>query len=116
MRIRDDLQQTYRDIYTSEVLAALEALAPFNARRRQLMAERIGRRQRRMAKREPIGFLDPDAVIGGTDLLVGDARKAADKLGWKAQTTFKALVGRMVDHDLELARRNAAATETVTGG
>jgi GDPmannose 4,6-dehydratase len=50
------------------------------------------------------------------DLLVGDPGKAKAKLGWEAKTTFKALVGRMVDHDLELARRDAAATETVTGG
>lgn len=39
------------------------------------------------------------------DLLVGDASKARDKLGWQALTSFEELVTRMVDHDLESARR-----------
>ena len=39
------------------------------------------------------------------DFLLGDATKAHEKLGWRPRVTFKELVRRMVDHDLELARR-----------
>ncbi len=34
------------------------------------------------------------------DLLVGDARKAKEKLGWEPKTTFKGLVRLMVDADM----------------
>lgn len=36
------------------------------------------------------------------DLLIGDATKAEQKLGWKPKTTFKGLVELMVDADIEL--------------
>jgi GDPmannose 4,6-dehydratase len=36
------------------------------------------------------------------DLLVGDAGKAHDELGWKPDVSFESLVAMMVDHDLEL--------------
>ena len=42
------------------------------------------------------------------DLLIGDASKAREKLGWKAKTTFRALVKEMVAADLEIARREIA--------
>jgi GDPmannose 4,6-dehydratase len=42
------------------------------------------------------------------DLLVGDASKAHEKLGWKPQTSLADLVKQMVDGDLEIARREAA--------
>jgi GDPmannose 4,6-dehydratase len=35
------------------------------------------------------------------DLLVGDASKAREILGWKPKVTFKELVKKMVDHDLK---------------
>ena len=38
------------------------------------------------------------------DLLVGDASKAREKLGWQPRTTFKELVRLMVDADMELLR------------
>jgi len=41
------------------------------------------------------------------DLLLGDATKARTRLGWQPRTSFDQLVGMMVDHDLELARREA---------
>jgi GDPmannose 4,6-dehydratase len=41
------------------------------------------------------------------DNLQGDATKARTKLGWKPKTDFKALVRMMVDHDMELAAREA---------
>jgi GDPmannose 4,6-dehydratase len=43
------------------------------------------------------------------DLLLGDASKARNKLGWEPKVTFPELVKLMVDHDLELARREHAA-------
>ncbi len=39
------------------------------------------------------------------DLLVGDASKASEKLGWEPRTKFTDLVNLMVDADLKLARR-----------
>ncbi|MFC1551719.1 GDP-mannose 4,6-dehydratase [Candidatus Latescibacterota bacterium] len=41
------------------------------------------------------------------DCLNGNAKKANEKLGWKPKTSFKKLVRIMVDHDLELARKEA---------
>ena len=42
------------------------------------------------------------------DLLIGDASKARDKLGWTPKTTFAQLVREMVAGDLDIARREAA--------
>jgi len=39
------------------------------------------------------------------DLLLGDASKAKQALGWKAETNFTELARLMVEHDLELAKR-----------
>ena len=39
------------------------------------------------------------------DLLLGDCRKATEKLGWTASTSLAQLAQLMVDHDLELARQ-----------
>ena len=74
MQIRDHLAQNYADIYTPEVLAALAFMAGFNGEQEQLMTERIERRNARIRARRPIGFLDPDARIPGTDIRVQDAR------------------------------------------
>ncbi|CCH27397.1 GDP-mannose 4,6-dehydratase [Actinosynnema sp. NPDC047251] len=41
------------------------------------------------------------------DLLVGDASKAHEKLGWKPEVEFAELVAMMVDHDLEVEARKA---------
>ena len=43
------------------------------------------------------------------ELLLGDATKAREKLGWKPKVTFDALVKRMVDSDVELAAREKRA-------
>jgi GDPmannose 4,6-dehydratase len=43
------------------------------------------------------------------DVLLGDPTKARDVLGWKPEVDFKGLVTMMVDHDLELARREKFA-------
>ncbi len=41
------------------------------------------------------------------DLLLGDASKANERLGWKATTSLEELARLMVENDLELARREA---------
>jgi len=41
------------------------------------------------------------------DTLLGDASKAREKLGWRAETSFESLVEEMVTADLETARRDA---------
>lgn len=41
------------------------------------------------------------------NLLMGDATKAKDMLGWRPKTTFDELVQLMIDSDSELARREA---------
>jgi len=43
------------------------------------------------------------------DLLIGDASRAHDRLGWKPQVDFRTLIEMMVDADLASERRQAAA-------
>jgi GDPmannose 4,6-dehydratase len=45
-------------------------------------------------------YLRPTEV----DLLLGDASKAREKLGWKPRTTFRELVALMVEYDWSIAR------------
>lgn len=45
------------------------------------------------------------------ETLLGDPAKAREKLGWKPEVTFEALVTDMVVADLELARRDATMTK-----
>lgn len=74
LEIRGTLETDYADVLTPAALAALEHLAPFDRDRKALMDARIARRRERAAKRQRIGFLDPDSVIGRTRITVGDAR------------------------------------------
>ncbi len=50
-------------------------------------------------------FLRPAEV----DLLVGDPKKAQEKLGWKPKVSFEELVRMMVDSDLKLIQENPKA-------
>jgi GDPmannose 4,6-dehydratase len=43
------------------------------------------------------------------DVLLGDATKARKELGWRAEVDFPGLVKMMVEHDLELAKREKFA-------
>ncbi len=52
-------------------------------------------------------YLRPTEV----DLLLGDASKAREKLGWKPQVTFKQLVAMMVEADLEEASQERTLTD-----
>ena len=47
------------------------------------------------------------------DLLLGDASKAKEKLGWEATTDLEGLARIMTQHDLELAQREAHAKSFV---
>lgn len=72
--IRPSALEGYADVYTPDAVAALEALAPLDARREELMTGRIQRRRARAERREHLTFLPEDAVIEGTDITVADAR------------------------------------------
>jgi malate synthase len=74
LEARATVMRDYADLFSAEALAALNALAPLDARRVQLMRARNERRARRARERAQIAFLEPDATIGGTDIKVADAR------------------------------------------
>ena len=74
LEIRAHLEGAYRDVFTKDVLAALHALAPFDADRKAVMAARIERRAARARNRERIAFLPADALIARTRITVQDAR------------------------------------------
>ena len=74
LQFRRGVRDDYPDVYTGAALAALEALAPLDADRRQLMAERTARRLARQRERRRIAFLDPEALIPRTSIRVQDAR------------------------------------------
>jgi malate synthase len=74
LQIRDGLEEVYEDVYTPEVLAALDALAAYNRDIKAVMQARIERRARRFGSREKVGFLDPADTIPRTKITVQDAR------------------------------------------
>ena len=76
LEFRKGILADYPDVYTPEVLLALEALAPLNERRRVRMAARTARRQQRADAHERIAFLDPAGLIPGTQISVAGSRKA----------------------------------------
>jgi len=72
--IDSTLLDRYTDIYTEEALRALNKLAPLDNDRKTLMKDRIVRRALRLENKEPIKFLDPNHIIGRTNISVKDAR------------------------------------------
>jgi len=74
LQIRENLAEEFSDVYTPEALAALTFMAQFNDEQKRLMVERTQRRTARIKERKPVTFLDPKAVIKGTDISVQDAR------------------------------------------
>src|SRR6478735_9033187 len=88
LEFRKTVQADYSDVFTPQALRALEALAPFDAKRKALMDARIRRRADRAKQRQSIGFLDPNATIGGTSIKVGDARAGN-------------FIGSEIPHDLQ---------------
>jgi GDPmannose 4,6-dehydratase len=55
---------------------------------------------------------DPSLRRGVAELhdLVGDASRARARLGWEPSVTFEELIGRLVDHELDVLRGDQAAS------
>jgi malate synthase len=75
VEIRGNLEKQYPDVYTPAAIAALQALAPFDADRKAVMNARIERRAARARNRQRIAFLDPEALIPRTHIKADDARR-----------------------------------------
>ena len=59
---------------------------------------------------DPSDFVrvDPDLTRPAeVDLLLADATKARESLGWRAETNFEQLIGIMVEADLERQERSS---------
>ncbi len=69
-----------------------------------LAFRRVGLDYREYVKISPRYFRSTEV-----DLLLGDASKAEQQLGWKSNTSFQELVHLMVDADLEFVKRQQAA-------
>ena len=74
LEIRRGVLPAYDDVLTATALAALEALAPLDDARREVMAQRAHRRLERARTGSPIAFASPGEPIPGTSLTVDDAR------------------------------------------
>ena len=74
IEIRDNLQSSYPDVYTPEVMSALAFLARFNDDQKMIMAKRIERRAQRTRNKQRIVFLNPDDLIARTSIKVQEAR------------------------------------------
>lgn len=88
LQIRDNLENTYSDVYTPEVIAALESLARFNKDQKSVMEKRYKRRAYRFRNKQRITFLDPNDTIPRTNIKVQDARDGKFE-------------GSKIPHDLE---------------
>ena len=75
LEFRKTVRADYPDVITDDAVRVLEALSRFDTASKQVMAARIARRADRARKRERIGFLDPNSVIGRTSITVKDARE-----------------------------------------
>ena len=60
---------------------------------------------------EYVGFDKKYERPAEVDLLIGDPAKAKKQLGWEPKTTFKELVGLMVDEDMKLAQQEKTLSE-----
>ncbi len=74
LHIRDNIEQSYGDVYTPEALEALEFMARYNGEQKVIMEKRTQRRKRRYESKERITFLDPGSLIPRTSIKVQDAR------------------------------------------
>lgn len=64
----------FTDVYTDEVLHALDALSYLNTEQKELMRKRNERRKRRIESGSPISFLKPTDRIENTTFSVEEAR------------------------------------------
>src|SRR2546425_11391543 len=74
LEIQGNLENDYRDVFTGEAVAALEALWGLDKDRKAVMAGRIERRAARARTKQRITFLDQAATISRTKHKVQDAR------------------------------------------
>lgn len=74
LTIRDNLKESYSDVYTPDTLSALSSLSHFNKAIKDVMALRIQRRAERQRNRSRILFPDPESTIPGAGIKVQDAR------------------------------------------
>ena len=74
IEVRSAVEREYGDVYTSPALAAMTALASYNADRRLLMTSRTQRRLCRAREKQSIAFLEADSLIGRSEIRVQDAR------------------------------------------
>jgi len=75
LEFRKTVRADYPDVITDDAVRVMTALSRFDTASKQIMAARIARRADRARKRERIGFLDPNSVIGRTSITVKDARE-----------------------------------------
>jgi malate synthase len=75
LEFRSNVLAAYPDVLTPEAVAALEALAPLDVGRQEVMQSRIARRAERARTRQPIAFLDPGGTVARTTITVADARE-----------------------------------------
>jgi len=64
--------------------------------------------------KEYVGFDEKYERPAEVDLLIGDASKAKEKLGWEPKVTFKELARIMVDADMKLAENELALQNATT--
>ena len=74
IQIQNGLENSYADVYTTKVMAALSSLARFNEDQKSVMVKRIKRRMQRSMDKERITFLNEDEFIPRTNIKVQDAR------------------------------------------
>ena len=88
LEIRSRLKESYDDLFTPQVMAALTFLAGFNTAQKAVMSSRMQRRAQRALGRHPINFLDPNTWIprfpthlaaAGTQKQAGELRLRRDK-------------------------------------
>ena len=77
LEIRRNTRGSYPDVFTTQALDGLHALAPLDDKRKAVMARRIARRDARARAGQRIAFLDPASEIPGTRIRVQDARSGA---------------------------------------
>ncbi|HMI65002.1 MAG TPA: hypothetical protein VK517_03140 [Cyclobacteriaceae bacterium] len=75
MKIRNNLKESYSDVYTPEVLSVLSSMEHFNNDIKEVMASRIQRRAERQTHKMRIAFPDPESTIPRTSIKVKDARE-----------------------------------------
>src|SRR5258708_19326109 len=75
MKIRNNLKESYSDVYTPEVLSVLSSMEHFNNDIKEVMASRIERRAERQTHKMRITFPDPESTIPRTTIKVKDARE-----------------------------------------